>query len=70
MGGGADAVATCGTPRTAAISALTLAAGSTPPMPGFAPWDSLIDTHLTASRAALSANWVRSNSPSAVRAPK
>jgi hypothetical protein len=31
-----------GTPRIAAISAETLAAGSTPPWPGLAPWLSLI----------------------------
>ena len=30
------------TPRIAAISAVTLAPGSTPPWPGFAPWLSLI----------------------------
>ena len=60
----------CGTPRTAAISAVTLAAGSTPPIPGFAPWESLSDTHLTAAWAALSANRAGSNPPSGVRAPK
>ena len=46
----------CGTPRTSAISGVTLAAGSTPPMPGLAPWLSLSETHLTWSWAALSAN--------------
>ena len=30
-----------GTPRVAAISALTFAAGNTPPWPGLAPWLSL-----------------------------
>ena len=60
----------CGTPRAAAISAVTFAAGSTPPIPGFAPWESLSDTHFTASWAALSANCAGSNSPSRVRAPK
>ncbi len=63
-----------GTPRTAAISAaisaVTFAAGSTPPIPGLAPCESLSDTHLTASCAALSANGFGSNSPSGVRAPK
>ena len=39
----------CGTPRAAAISAVTFAAGSTPPIPGFAPWESFSDTHLTAA---------------------
>ena len=60
----------CGTPRAAAISAVTFAAGSTPPMPGFAPCESFNDTHLIAPCAALSANWPGSNSPSRVRAPK
>ncbi|MNV61941.1 hypothetical protein D3C71_1544680 [compost metagenome] len=36
-----------GTPRVTEISALTLAAGSTPPWPGLAPWDSLISIILT-----------------------
>jgi hypothetical protein len=36
-----------GTPRVAAISAVTLAAGNTPPWPGFAPWLSLSSTILT-----------------------
>jgi hypothetical protein len=31
-----------GTPRMAAISGVSLAAGNTPPRPGLAPWDSLI----------------------------
>ena len=42
-----------GTPRTAAISAVTFAAGSTPPIPGFAPCESLSETHLTASCGGL-----------------
>ena len=36
-----------GTPRVAAISAVTLAAGRTPPWPGLAPWLSLISIILT-----------------------
>jgi hypothetical protein len=59
-----------GTPRTAAISAVTFAAGSMPPIPGLAPLESLSDTHLTASCAALSAKGFGSNSPPGVRAPK
>ena len=39
----------------AAISALTLAAGSTPPWPGLAPWLSLISIILTCGSAAVSA---------------
>ena len=60
----------CGTPRTAAISAVTLAAGSTPPMPGLAPWLSFSDTHRTWSSPALSRNFSSSKPPSFVRAPK
>ncbi|MNY65571.1 hypothetical protein D3C86_2028580 [compost metagenome] len=36
-----------GTPRVMEISALTFAAGSTPPWPGLAPCDSLISIILT-----------------------
>ena len=35
-----------GTPRVAAISRYTLAAGSTPPCPGLAPWLNLSSTIL------------------------
>ena len=38
-----------GTPRVAAISADTFAAGSTPPWPGLAPWLILSSTILTCS---------------------
>src|SRR5659263_405115 len=41
--GGDTTVFPMGTPRVAAISALTLAPGSTPPSPGLAPCDSLIE---------------------------
>ena len=40
-----------GTPRVAAISAVTLAPGSTPPWPGLAPWLSLSSTILIWSLA-------------------
>jgi hypothetical protein len=59
-----------GTLRASAISGVTFAPGSTPPIPGFAPWESFSDTHLTASWAALSANCAASNPPSGRRAPK
>ena len=36
-----------GTPRAAAISAVTLEPGSTPPRPGLAPWESLMLMALT-----------------------
>ena len=39
------------TPRAAAISADTLAAGSTPPRPGLAPWLSLISSARTGAPA-------------------
>ncbi len=59
-----------GTPRASAISRVTLAPGSTPPMPGLAPWLSLSETILTWSSAAVSRNLSGSKSPSSVRAPK
>ena len=48
-----------GTPRAAAISAVTLGAGSTPPWPGLAPCDSLISIILTCGLAASAANLLR-----------
>ena len=60
----------CGTSRIRAISALTLAAGRTPPMPGLAPWLSLSETILTWSLDALLANSPRSKWPSLVRVEK
>ena len=48
-----------GTPRASAISWVTLAPGSTPPMPGLAPWLSLSETILTWSSAAVSRELVR-----------
>jgi hypothetical protein len=68
--GGLMQVWPCGTERASAISALTFEPGSTPPMPGFAPWLSLSSTIFTESWAALSANMSASNPPSLVRAPK
>ena len=59
-----------GTPRASAISALTLALGSTPPCPGLAPCDNLISIILTCGELAC---WVKrsgSKCPSAVRQPK
>ena len=66
--GGDTTVVPTGTPRVAAISALTLAPGSTPPSPGLAPWDSLIEMALTAGSCAFSANFVASKLPSCVAA--
>lgn len=68
--GGDTTVPPSGTPRARAISAFTFAPGSTPPIPGFAPWESFSDTHFTSGSAALSANSRASKSPSAVRHPK
>ena len=56
-----------GTPRVWAISALTLAAGSTPPWPGLAPWLSFSSIILTCSCAALAAKRSGSKRPSSVR---
>ena len=52
------------TPRISAISGLTLAAGSTPPWPGLAPWLSLISIILICGLAAAAANLSGSNPPS------
>ncbi len=59
-----------GTPLASAISCVTFAPGSTPPMPGLAPWLSLSETIFTWSPEAVSANFAGSKSPSSVRAPK
>ncbi len=68
--GGETTVCPIGTPRVAAISAVTFAPGSTPPKPGLAPWDILIETALTAGSAAFSRNFSASKWPSGVRQPK
>jgi hypothetical protein len=54
----------------AAISALTFAPGSTPPKPGLAPWDNLIEMAFTDGNCDLSANAAASKRPSASRQPK
>jgi hypothetical protein len=59
-----------GTPRAAAISAVTFGAGSTPPWPGLAPWLSLISIIFTCGSRALAAKRSASNVPSSVRQPK
>ena len=66
-----DKQSTCiGTPRAAAISAVTFGPGSTPPWPGLAPWLSLISIIFTCGSQALA--WKRSalNAPSSWRQPK
>jgi hypothetical protein len=59
-----------GTPRVSEISRLTLAAGSTPPCPGLAPWLNLSSTILICSAAATLANVSAQKRPSDVRQPK
>lgn len=59
-----------GTPRVAAISALTLAAGSTPPWPGLAPCDSFTSIILTCGDRAFSVKRCSSNRPWSSRQPK
>ncbi|MCY1462155.1 hypothetical protein D9M71_798970 [compost metagenome] len=59
-----------GTPRVAAISSVILAAGSTPPSPGLAPWESLMVMPLTCSLDALRAKRSGSKFPWASRQPK
>src|SRR5260370_40447893 len=52
-----------GTPRVREISAETLAAGNTPPCPGFAPWLIFSSTILTSSSAAVSPKGSDENVP-------
>ena len=59
-----------GTPRVSAISSDTLAAGSTPPWPGLAPWLSFNSTILTWSSVAVSAKCSGEKVPSGLRQPK
>jgi hypothetical protein len=59
-----------GTPRVTAISSDTLAAGSTPPWPGLAPWLIFNSTILTWSSVAVSAKCSGEKLPSGLRAPK
>ena len=58
-----------GTPRAAAISAVTLGPGSTPPWPGFAPWLSWISISLTCGSKALAVNFSLLKMPSSWRQP-
>ena len=58
------------TPRIFEISSDTLAAGSTPPCPGLAPWLILSSTILIWSSAATRANSSGLNEPSRLRQPK
>ena len=53
-----------------AISGVTLQAGSIPPSPGFAPWESLISIARTGADAARSASRSSEKSPRASRQPK
>jgi hypothetical protein len=59
-----------GTPWMAAISAVTFAAGKTPPWPGLAPWLSLISIILICGSAATALNFSGLNEPSGLRQPK
>jgi hypothetical protein len=59
-----------GTPRVTAISGLTLAPGNTPPRPGLAPCESLIEIAFTDGIVAFSVNAAASKRPSASRQPK
>ncbi|CAM5577951.1 hypothetical protein RLIN73S_01712 [Rhodanobacter lindaniclasticus] len=58
-----------GMPRIAAISSVTLAPGSRPPMPGSAPWPSLMLTIFTCLCAQIAVSLSSSSLPSGVRTP-
>jgi hypothetical protein len=59
-----------GTPRAAAISGVTLGAGSTPPWPGLAPWLSLSSIIFTCGSRALAVKRSSLKLPSSLRQPK
>ena len=59
-----------GMPRVAAISGEIFAAGSRPPRPGFAPWDSLTSIARTGADATTSLSSPRSKRPPSSRQPK
>ncbi|MOA12179.1 hypothetical protein D3C78_1321520 [compost metagenome] len=59
-----------GTPRVAAISAVTLCLGRMPPWPGLAPWLSLTSIIFTCGSLACTAKRCGSKRPSAMRQPK
>ncbi len=59
-----------GIPRIPAISGVTLAPGSSPPSPGFAPCESLISIALTGAPATTSMSLSRLKVPSSLRQPK
>ena len=59
-----------GMPRISAISRLTLAAGSMPPSPGFAPCESLTSMARTGADATTSLSRARSKRPCSSRQPK
>ena len=58
-----------GMPRIAAISSVTLAAGRMPPLPGLAPWLSLISNIRTWSSAAIRARRPSSSTPTSPQTP-
>ena len=68
--GGDTIVCPTSTPRASATSSFTFAPGSSPPSPGFAPWEILIEMAFTWSREARSLNLSGSKWPSGVRQPK
>jgi len=59
-----------GTPRVTEISALTLAAGNTPPWPGFAPCDSFTSIIFTCASRALAVKRSSLKLESSLRQPK
>ena len=59
-----------GMPRISEISLLTLAAGSSPPRPGFAPCDSLISIARIGADSTTALSFSRSKCPSSSRQPK
>ena len=58
-----------GMPRMRAISSVTLPAGSTPPLPGLAPCESLISKARTVSCAATSRSFSGDRRPWSSRTP-
>ncbi len=59
-----------GTPRMRAISSVTFGAGSSPPSPGLAPWESLTSIARTGASLTRSSSRSSEKRPSASRQPK
>ena len=58
-----------GMPRVLAMTSVTFSPGKMPPLPGFAPWESLISNILISGIAASSVSFATSSPPCSSRTP-